>query len=472
MKPWLWLYSLDYRDGGTTMLLQFAVENFRSFGDEALLNLIPAKKTREHKNHILSDENGKRVQSVPAAAIYGANASGKSNLVAAMALARELIVDGTKGEQTIAVSPFRLDASKRLHPSRFEFVIKHDDVLYTYGFLVTAKRVEEEWLFAVYNKQEVRLFERVTKDSTAEIEFGPQIADTKEDRQVLDLVARTTRPNQLFLTEANERNVEKLKPLMRWFRDLLCIVTPDTRYQHLELRAHTDEEFIDALGTFLRQADTGIEQVAAAREKFDPDKLFPGMPSELRKELMSDLNAGENRALFIQDGRQFFTVARGKKLGDDPLLLSLKMQHRTSDGGTIDFDPEDESDGTLRLMHLVPILLDLRCSEKVYVVDELDRSLHPLLCRQFVQAFMDESIRGNSRGQLLLTTHETELLDQELLRRDEIWFIEKDQGGQSSLRSLAEYRVRKDLRIDRGYLNGRFGAIPFLTEDSLAEKEC
>ncbi len=453
------------------MLLQFAVENFRSFGDEALLNLIPAKKTREHKDHILSDDQGRSVQAVPAAAIYGANASGKSNLVAAMAFARELIVDGTKGEQAISVSPFRLDATRRSQPSRFEFVVKHDGVLYTYGFLVSAKRVEEEWLFAVYNRQEVRLFERVTRDSSAEIEFGPQAAETKEDRQVLDLVARTTRPNQLFLTEANERNVEKLKPLMRWFRDLLCIVTPEPRYQYLELRAHTDEEFIDDVGAFLHRADTGIEQVATAREKFDPETMFPDMPADIRQAFMSDLNSGDKRALFIQDGRQFFTVARDKKLGDEPVLISLKMQHRTSDGGTIDFDPEDESDGTLRLMHLVPILLDLRSSEKVYVVDELDRSLHPLLCRQFVQAFIEESIKGELRGQLVLTTHETELLNQQLLRRDEIWFIEKGQAGQSSLRSLAEYRVRNDLRIDRGYLNGRFGAIPFLETETPAGKE-
>jgi len=448
------------------MLLQFAVENFRSFRREALLNLIPAKKSREHKDHLLADDRGKRVQCVPAAAVYGANASGKSNLVAAMGFARDLIVEGTKGEQAIAVSPFRLDDQCRSQPSRFEFVVKHEGVLYTYGFLVSHTQIEEEWLFAVYNRQEVRLFERVTRDNTAIVEFGPQIADTKADRQVLDLVARTTRPNQLFLTEANERNVEKLKPLMRWFRDHLCIITPDTRYQYLELRAHTDREFIDGIGTFLRLADTGIDQVTTVREEFDLDKMFPGMPDDLKREFVGDLSTGDKKALFIHDGRKYYTIARDRDLGDEPVLLSLKMRHPATGGRTVDFDPDDESDGTLRLMHLVPILLDLRTTDKVYVVDELDRSMHPLLCRLFVRTFVDESVAGNSNGQLVLTTHETELLDQDLLRRDEIWFIEKDRDGGSVLRSLAEYRVRHDLRIDRGYLNGRFGAIPFVGREN------
>jgi len=453
------------------MLLQFAVENFRSFRNEAVLNLIPSKKAREHKDHILADEAGKKVQAVPAAAIYGANASGKSNLVAAMAFARGLIVEGTKGEQPIAVTLFRLDANTRTRPSRFEFVLKHDGALYTYGFLVSPQRVEEEWLFATFNKREVRLFGRVTKDSSAKIEFGPQAADSKEDRQVLDLVARTTRPNQLFLTEANERNVEKLKPLMRWFRDHLTIITPETRFQYLELRAHTDQEFIKAIGDFLHRADTGIDQLTAVRETFDPEKVLPDMPDELRREFMGDLNTGDRKAIFIHDGHQYFTIARDDRFGDQPVLLSLKMRHRTSDGGSVDFDPEDESDGTLRLMHLVPILLDLRSNEKVYVVDELDRSMHPLLCRLFVQTFIDEVVKGSSKGQLILTTHEPELLDQELLRRDEVWFIEKVEAGGSELRSLAEYRVRNDLRIGRGYLIGRFGAVPFLERENLVAKE-
>jgi len=453
------------------MLLQFAVENFRSFRNEALLNLIPAKKAREQKEHILTDEVGRTVQAVPAAAIYGANASGKSNLVAAIDFARELVVGGTKGEQSIPVHPFRLDPNTRSKPSRFEFVVKHDGVLYTYGFLVSAQRIEEEWLFAVFNKQEVRLFERVTRDSVAEIEFGPQAADTKEDRQVLDLVARTTRPNQLFLTEANERNVEKLKPLMRWFLDHLQIITPESQFQYLELRAHTDEEFIHAIGEFLHRADTGIDEVAAVREEFDPDKVLPGMPDEVRQKFLGDLNTGDHRAILIHDGRKFCTVARDAQFGEDPVLLSLKMRHRAADGSVVDFDPEDESDGTLRLMHLVPLLLDLKSNEKVYVVDELDRSMHPLLCRLFVQTFIEQTIKGGSKGQLVLTTHEPELLDQKLLRRDEVWFVEKASTGGSVLRSLAEYRVRNDLRIGRGYLNGRFGAIPFLERENLGTKE-
>lgn len=322
------------------------------------------------------------------------------------------------------------------------------------------------WFFAVFKRQEVRLFERVTRDSKAVVEFGNQLAEGKSEKQVLELVAKITRPNQLFLTEANERNVEKLKPLMRWFRNNLVFIAPYSRYGYLELRAHTDKEFIDSLGKFLQQADTGIHQVASVQEQFDLNKHFPDMPEDLKQEIRNGLNAnaGEKKALFIQAGREYFTIARDDTLGKEPVLLSLKMRHQTADGDTVDFDTKDESDGTNRMMHLLPSLLDLRASEKVYIIDELDRSMHPLLCRLFVETFIQNAIKGTSNGQLVFTTHETALLDLDLLRRDEIWFIEKDKDGGSHLCSLAEYRVRNDLKIDKGYLNGRFGAIPFIQQ--------
>ncbi|MBN1671087.1 MAG: ATP/GTP-binding protein [Kiritimatiellae bacterium] len=442
------------------MLLQFAVENFRSFSSEVVLSMLPAKSRRQdHKAHVLQDEKGRRVKALPMAALYGANASGKSNLVEAISFAKQMIVSGTKGEAPIRVVPFRLARATRTTPSRFEFVLKHDGVLYTYGFKVSNSRVEEEWLFGVLNKKEVRLFERVNGQDKATVELGNQLAPTASEKRVLDVVARTTRPNQLFLTEANERNVEKLKPLMRWFRDNLQIVTPTARYRFLELRAHTDKEFLDSLGQFLQQADTGIAAVTPSAESVDLDKHFPGIASEIQTQL-ADLGKEDETAVFVQMGNQFFTIARDTAAGQGPALLSLRMRHRTAEGETVDFDSGDESDGTCRLMHFIPALLDLEQNDHVYVIDELDRSMHPLLCKLLVETFLQGVIRGRSNGQLIVTTHQTSLLDLDLLRRDEIWFIEKDQGGSSRLTSLAEYKIRGDLRVDNGYLNGRFGGIP------------
>lgn len=445
------------------MLLQFAVENFRSFHKEAVLNLAPAKRERIHKDRVLKDEQtGRKVQALPLAVFYGANASGKSNLVAAMAFAQQLVVAGTRSDQSIGVTPFRLGVAGAQEPSRFEFVLKHEGVVYTYGFLVTATEVREEWLFAIYEKQEVALFERTMESGKAVIDFGDRLAPTAQEQQRMRFVAEGTRPNQLFLTEAIERNVTGLKPLMQWFRDRLVIIEPEAVYGGLVLRAHSDREFTDYLAKFLQVADTGIHGLGLKAEKMDLARAFPDMPEAERKSLLNDLSKAPGKSLIFSVGNDFYSMRMSSS--GDPQLLSLETQHHAVDGREVRFVTKDESDGTHRIMHLAPALLDLMSGEKVYVVDEFDRSLHPKLCMMYVEAFLRAVREGKSRGQILLTTHETCLLDLDLLRRDEIWFVEKDQEQSSRITSLAEFKfkVRADLKVAKGYLNGRFGAIPFI----------
>lgn len=403
------------------MLLQFMVENFRSFRDEVVLNMVPAKD-KIHPEHVLkAEEKGRKTKALPLAVLYGANASGKSNLVQAMRFAKKLIVEGTRSDKPIGTVPFRLSPEAAGKPSRFEFVLKHEDVLYTYGFAVTDREVKEEWLFAVFQKQEVRLFERVTEDGKVQVEFGDKIAETHDEKQRLNFVAAGTRPNQLFLTEAGERNVEGIKGLISWFRHCLTIIGPDTNYWDLVQRAHRDERFVQFLSTFLRVADTGINGVNV-------------------------------RAANVGVGSD----------SSDGAVLSLKTMHKSSDGSDVPFETMDESDGTNRMINLALVLFDLQSTEKVYVIDDLNRSMHPLMCRLCVEAFLRGIKEEKSHGQIILTTHETCLLDFDLLRRDEIWFAEKDKLGSTHLTSLAEYEVRADLKVDKGYLNGRFGAIPFV----------
>ncbi len=443
------------------MLLQFMVANFRSFKDETLLNLVPAK-SRIHPDHILTDEAaGKRVQAVPFAAIYGANASGKSNLIKALAFAQELIVKGTRGEDSIPVIPFRLDVKTSEAPARFEFVLKHEGVLYTYGFVVSSHVVQEEWLFAVVKSQEIRLFERVTSEGKAHVEIGDHLAKTGKEKQRLEFVAEGTRPNQLFLTEANERNVTELKPIMQWFQTKLKIISPESFYSTLTLRAESDKEFMEYLARLLQLADTGIEDISVNAEPLDLERLFPDLPEDDRKLLRDALTDAEMGSVSTTYGKGFFAIRRQAK--DEPLLLTLKTRHQCKGMKSVDFNTREESDGTQRLMHLAPILFGAWKTNAVFIVDELDRSMHPLLCRFVVEAFLKGVTENKAGSQLLVTTHETNLLDLDLLRRDEIWFVEKDKGGGSHLGSLSDYKlVRSDLKLSKGYLNGRFGAIPFI----------
>lgn len=444
------------------MLLQFIVENFRSFRTEEVLNMAPAK-SRIHRGHVVrAAAPGRRVSALPIAVLYGANGSGKSNLIAAISFARDLVLQGTRGEAPVATIPFQLCPEGASAPSRFEFILKHDGVQYSYGFTTTRSEVREEWLFAVFEKQEVKLFERRTEEGKARMEFGVRLAPTKDDRQRLNFVAAGTRPNQLFLTEANERNVDLLKPLMHWFRDHLTVILPNTTYQPLALRAHDDKVFAQFLTDFLQVADTGVRGIDVFTEALDAERHFRSFPQQLSEKILEHLGRRTGQAIIVSGNKQY-VVFRQDKDGAAQ-RVTLRTEHQRSDGGTVFFDVEDESDGTNRLMHLAPALLDLQSNEDVYLIDELDRSLHPHLTRLFVESFLKGVVEQKSRGQVILTTHDTGLLDLALLRRDEIWFVEKDQEGASHLSSLAQFNfpVRADLKVAKGYLAGRFGAVPFV----------
>lgn len=438
------------------MLIRFTVSNYLSFKEEAGLNLL-ATTDSHHQKHVFHAPKGKEVSILRTAVMYGANGSGKSNLVKAIEFAQKLILEGTKSDKPISFVPFKLNADCIKKPGKFEFVIKHNGTLYTYGFLVNSKRVIEEWLYAIINKNEQRLFERITNEQgTVTAEFGPSLARKGTNQyQFLQFVVKGTRPNQLFLTEAQERNVKEIKPLIEWFKNVLTVISPTSVYEGLTIRAHEDVNFAKFIGNFLNDAGTGIEGIEPTEVKLQ-DKLTE-FPVELREKILTDVQTATSVILQNEAGGQYL-VKKGK--AGEPLLIRLKAKHRMNDGETTTFEFEEESDGTKRLMHLIPALIDSKRREKVYVVDEIDRSLHPLLSKLFLQFYLDE--KAFMQGQLILTTHETNLLNLDILRRDEIWFVEKDKKGASHFSSLAEYKVRNDLKIAKGYLQGRFGAIPFI----------
>ena len=448
------------------MLIQFSVENYRSFKSEALLNLAPAKR-QSHPNHLLKEVAGKHVEALPLACLFGKNASGKTNLVRAMHCAKNLITKGTAGNQPIKVTPFHLDPESTNKPSRFEFTFTHEKVLYVYGFSVSSEQVSEEWLFAYYSSQEAKVYERITQEGRTVVEAGERLAQGKEEKQFIRFIAKGTRPNQLFLTEAFEKNVKALLPVYQWFRTQLVIVRPDATYFALEHRAHSDKSFACFLERFLNGADTGVSGIETETKVFDPEDI-PDVPNELVEFFIEHMEEDGGRGGFFQTSDHMFTAKKAEKGKFE--VVRLTTQHLRSDGQLISFDINDESDGTQRLMHLAPILRDLSLSEKVYVVDELDRSLHPELSNLFVRKFLELTLASHSHGQLILTTHESTILDEKSLRRDEIWFVDKETSGSSILTSMSEFKVRSDLRLARGYRQGRFGSVPITSNlDSLLD---
>lgn len=439
------------------MLIQFIVENFRSFKEETIFNMSATAYT-ELLHHVTHTNQGKETDVLRTAALYGANASGKTNLIEAMEFARNLIVEGTYGEQAIDTEPFLLSNEQKKKPSRFEFIIKHEGKLYHYGFLVSRQRIEEEWLYATPKVREQKCFERITSaEGKVTVESGTGLAaKNSKGEQLIQFVAETTRPNQLFLKELFEKNNQKIKPIFNWFRSVLTIIPAISEYGPLELRAQTDDEFVDFMSQFLKNADTGIEKITTEEQPFDFSEQFSDMPDKLREEMRSHVKEGSG-IIFNAHNQKYALVQ-----GEDGTIqtVQIKTSHKMEDGSFTSFEIHQESEGTQRLMNLLPALADLKKEENVYVIDELDRRMHPLLTRMFLETFLDDE-SSEQQSQLIFTTHDTNLLDTSLLRRDEIWFISKNEQGSSELVSLSDYSVRKDLRIDKGYLLGRFGAVPY-----------
>lgn len=447
------------------MLVQFTVGNYLSFGPDTTWNLRATSDTRL-AHHVVTNadgQGGKALGVLRAAALYGANAAGKSNLISALAFAQRLILEGTRGDAAIGVRPFKLGGQGQA--SRFEFIFRHDKVLYAYGFAVSARRVHEEWLFATPEKREQRLFERTTDEAgKVQVEFGPGLKKSVGAAR-LGFIAQDTRPNQLLLTELSERNVEAIKPAMQWFKEVILLIGAESRVEQFPVVAHLSKNFKGFVRDFVNVAGTGIADIEVDSIPVDWERDFPGMPDSQREEIQTHLSKIEPRTGYLAlDGRgQRFFLMRDAK--GDPFRLELFTIHLDSGGRAIRFRLSEESDGTQRLFHLVPALFGLKTEPKVLVIDELDRRLHTLLARLFVQQALDCG-DDEPQGQLIFTTHDTNLLDLDLLRRDEIWFVEKDASGATHLASLAEWKVRPDLEIEKGYLNGRFGAIPFFGDVS------
>ena len=446
------------------MLVQVTIENFLSFKDATTFSMLGVNSDLSHVEHLAVNVAGKEKSLLPVAAIYGANAAGKSNLINAIDFAKDLIVEGTRSGQVIPVSTFKLgDYSKK--PNKFDFVFTHKNALYSYGFTLNSSQILEEWLYGIppNKKREVSYFERNTSErKETKVECGAVLRGKSDrDKQFLEFIAKGTRPNQLFLTEAVEWNVKLLIPVVDWFKKVLTIIPAESRATGLEIRILSSKEFTRSLGEFLKFSGTGIDSVEVDKAILNFDYHFPELPANIREEINQQLTeAKENSVVIIESifGKHHLLM-KGEE--GQISLMQLKTKHRHENGQLVDFSLDEESEGTQRLINLIPALFILKkAPEKVILLDELDRRLHPLLSRQFLE-FSLRCKTEDSRNQLIFTTHDTNLLDLDLLRRDEIWFVEKNQQGASHLYSLAEFKIRPDLKIEKGYLNGRFGAIPF-----------
>lgn len=404
------------------MLIEFRVENHRSLRDEQALTLEAGRRIGDPTDQRPREVAGHREKLLPAAVIYGGNASGKSNVLSALAFMHDAVVFSHRGwdpEGGVPRTAFAWGA-KRNEPSVFEVSFLNDGVRFEYGFSVNDGVVEEEWLHAWPKNRKQEWFSReVDQFKFGEFLKGPN-----------DIVKEVTRPNALFLSTAAQHGHEQLQPLYAWFHTIIPVNIAETlnrRYWESYFRAEREqvsspEKASSTLSTrtlqLLKAADTGIVDV-----KIDVNETTREYP---------------RRQILLQH-----------QIDDDNSWLDLR----------------EESAGTKTLFRMAPSIFRALDSGGVLLIDELESSLHPLLGLAIVEMFNSPKTNPNN-AQILFTTHDTNLLGTTLgeppLRRDQVWFTEKDEDGASRLYPLTDYKPRKAENLERGYLQGRYGAIPFL----------
>jgi len=427
------------------MIISFSVENWRSFREQATLSMV-AGREKQHSDR-LSAIPAYGLKLLPVAAIYGGNASGKSNLFMALNFARHLIITGTQPEGLIPVEPFRLDPSCLQKPTRFRFELLIQDKCYEFSFALTRKRVVEERLVEILKTTEQMLYTR----QGDEIEFLPSL----QKDMFLDFAFRGTRENQLFLTNAVNQKVDTFRPIYDWFKNQLELIAPDSRFEPFERFLQEDDPLYGTMNAMLPLLDTGIEHLGGEEI---PLENIP-IPDTLLARVQAELKEGATVRLTAEPFNERYLITR---LGGELKARKLVCFHRDINGKEIKFDIRFESDGTQRTIDLLPAFLEMAKPQtaKVFVIDELDRSLHTLLTRQLLEGFLSACDK-NCRSQLLFTTHDVLLMDQKLLRREEMWVTERDQDGNSTLFSFSEYKdVRKDKDVRKSYLQGRLGGVP------------
>lgn len=413
------------------MLIRFRVENYRSLRSEQELSLVA--EDIADSSECLLHPNGLKEPLLPVVAIYGANASGKSSVLSALQFMESAVLRSQRSwdpDGGVPVEPFALDQESSAKPSLFEVDLSLDDLRYTYGFVADSQRVLEEWLYAYPNGHQQKWLVRDVA-SKSEFRFSREL---KGENQA---IRRLTRPNSLFLSAAAQNNHAMLSPLYDWFRRGVYFVAQRDVMRGPSIRMIEDSEGQAAIMELLRAADLGLSGVVLEHEE---------LPVLSRKVI--DVLAEDDQELLNQ-------------LKKNSTVPKIRFRHTSTDEAGTLLPLKMESRGTQVLFSLAGHVLNALQSGGLLCIDEIDSSLHPLLSLELVRLFNRREF--NPKGaQLVFNTHDTNLLEGSELRRDQVWFTEKDKHGATSLYPLTDFRARKHENLKRGYLQGRYGGVPFV----------
>lgn len=417
-----------------------------SFRDPVSFSMI-ASQERQHGDRLAKvDKYQMRV--LPIAAIYGGNASGKTNFFKALNFAKSLIIKGTQPDGIINIETFQLDDSHKLDkPSRFSFELLINEIIYEFSFSLTRNLIIEEKLVQLSSYSEKILYHRK--------EGKPNFDTSIDNDQSLHFAFKGTRDNQLFLTNSVSQKIDTFRSIYDWFKNTLELVAPDSKFSSFEHFLNEEHPLFSSMNTMLTELDTGITHLGGETLSFENVSL----PESLKSKLREELSEGMAVLLLSSSRNERFVITRKNA---ELIIKKLVTYHRKADGSEVKFEMRQESDGSQRVIDLLPAFVELSSvnSKRVYIIDEVDRSLHTLLTRHLLEYFLS-TCSPESRSQLLFTTHDALIMDQKLLRRDEMWVAERGPLGVSNLTPFSDFKdVRYDKDIRKSYLTGRLGGIP------------
>ena len=398
------------------MLLRFIIENIASFKDATEFNTFPSSKTHSHETHKVVCGH---TEALRLSAIYGANGAGKSNLFGALNFLKLMVEKGIVLSGKVGNNiHFMFDGRYIDQPSGLAIEFFNKENVYYYHIEIKHDRVLLEELYISNKTKDIPIF--IRNDSS--IEMNKKYWSKGFNQQFVDALGRLVRPDMLLLSFMGKNYFDEIPVLTdayRWFIDVLEVVLPSSFVPMIPQMLDSNEELTNLINMTVPELSTGVSGL------------------KVKKEIINEENVSGNET-----------------------LLSFIKHHNTENGNSKEMPLMSESDGTRRMIEYMPLLYSIIKGEKVYVVDEMERSIHPILIKNFMSKLSEID---NAKGQLIFTTHESALLDQKIFRPDEIWFAQKDSSQATQLYPLSDFNIHKTANIENGYLDGRYGAIPFLS---------
>jgi len=436
------------------MLIEFKVSNFRSIREQQTFSLVASNADKDLPGCVIERNlpGLSKLKYLKGAALYGANASGKSNVLDAIRFLKKFVETSAteiKPGDPTGTTPFKLDAESASKPSVFEITFVAEDVRYQFGLSVTPTRVIEEYLVAYPKGLAQRWYHRTYNEEKQTYEWAKPASAFKHDK---DLQGKT-RENSLFLSVGPQFNHPQLTPVFNWFKENLRfpdIGKKDSLYESLTAEILVKiPNYRDYFVSLLKNADIGIVDILIENGNYDIEGI---------KGILETDYIPTTKVVAIKKALMAMPITKD--------MIKIRLAHQTENTEQVLFDMEEESEGTRRYFDLIGPWIAFLAHGDTFFIDEIETSLHPILTKGLLQLLFDGEI-NNEGAQIVFTTHSPLLLDCGLLRRDQIWFTEKTQAGTTRLYPLTDYSPRKDEALAKGYLAGRYGAIPYIPEGLL-----